>query len=153
MEEAKEAWAKTEKHHLIPVSYGGEDCKENIAEILSWDHRELHEVINDDAKQYKQYRRKQSILENWHAIVPKKAIEHMSNAQRRLLERTEWLPMWLQEMYQAKTYEISTKEVNKYNDLTWDNYTPEIGTTLENHEVYTRAKKEISKLFNSKIYW
>ena len=137
---------KTERHHIYPLSYGGEDHSSNIAEILRWDHQVvLHPTINDDRNTYSRYRRAQSKLENWNVIATDEAIDHMSKAQERLLIRVFNLPWYLIDLYRQKTAEVMLHEVEKFNNLTGESYIPEIGDILENHEVYTRAKKSIAQ--------
>lgn len=146
LEGGKRKGERTERHHIYPLSYGGEDHSSNIAEILRLDHQDvLHPTINDDRNTYSRYRRAQSKLENWNAIATEEAIDHMSNAQARLLWRVANLPWYLIDLYRQKTAEVMLHEVDKFNNLTGESYIPEIGDILENHEVYTRAKKSIAQ--------
>lgn len=146
LRKGKEKGEKSELHHIYPLSYGGEDHASNIAEILKWDHQDVvHPTINDDRNTYSNYRRNQNILENGNAIPTDRAIEHMSNAQLRLLKRVFNLPWYLIDLYRQKTAEVMLHEVEKFNKLTGESYIPEIGDILENHEVYTRAKKSIAQ--------
>jgi len=55
------------------------------------------------------------------------------------------LPWYLIDLYRQKTAEVMLHEVDKFNNLTGESYIPEIGDILENHEVYTRAKKSIAQ--------
>ena len=55
------------------------------------------------------------------------------------------LPWYLIDLYRQKTAEVMLHEVEKFNNLTGESYIPEIGDILENHEVYTRAKKSIAQ--------
>lgn len=146
LDQGKKKGERTEWHHIYPLSYGGEDHSSNIAEILRWDHQDvLHPTINDDRNTYSKYRRAQSKLENWNAIATEEAIDHMSKAQERLLIRAFNLPWYLIDLYRQKTAEVMLHEVEKFNNLTGESYIPEIGDILENHEVYTRAKKSIAQ--------
>lgn len=146
LEWGKRKGERTERHHIYPLSYGGEDHASNIAEILKWDHQDVvHPTINDDRNTYSKYRRAQSKLENWNAIATEDAIEHMSKAQERLLTRVFKLPWYLIDLYRQKTAEVMLHEVDKFNNLTGESYIPETGDILENHEVYTRAKKAIAQ--------
>ncbi|HNG97635.1 MAG TPA: hypothetical protein PLW93_05175 [Candidatus Absconditabacterales bacterium] len=145
LRKGKEKGEKSELHHIYPVSYGGEHHTSNIAEALESDHRLIHNNGDDDKRTYSNYRRNQSILENGNAIPTDRAIEHMSNAQLRLLKRVFNLPGYLIDLYRQKTAEVMLHEVEKFNNLTGESYIPEIGDILENHEVYTRAKKSIAQ--------
>ena len=86
LRKGKEKGEKSELHHIYPVSYGWEHHTSNIAEALESDHRLIHNNGDDDKRTYSNYRRNQSILENGNAIPTDRAIEHMSNAQLRLLK-------------------------------------------------------------------
>lgn len=145
LRKGKERGAFTEHHHFYPISYWGENHRSNVAELLSDDHSQTHREINDEKNTYSKYRRKQSVLENGNIIPTDQAIEHMASAQRRLLERVFSLPWYLIDLYRKKTAEVMLHEVEKFNNLTGESYIPEIGDILENHEVYTRAKKSIAQ--------
>ena len=145
LRKGKEKGEKSELHHIYPVSYGWEHHTSNIAEALESDHRLIHNNGDDDKRTYSNHRRNQSILENGNAIPTDRAIEHMSNAQLRLLKRVFNLPWYLIDLYRQKTAEVMLHEVEKFNNLTGESYIPEIGDILENHEVYTRAKKSIAQ--------
>ena len=145
LRKGKEKGEKSELHHIYPVSHGWEHHASNIAEVLESDHRLIHNNGDDDKRTYRNYRRNQSILENGNTIPTDRAIEHMSNAQLRLLKRVFNLPWYLIDLYRQKTAEVMLHEVEKFNNLTGESYIPEIGDILENHEVYTRAKKSIAQ--------
>ena len=136
----------TELHHLLPVSCNWGNYQENIAKVLKTDHRKIHETLDIPFRKFNWMVRKQRERENWKVLLLESDIEWRADIQRAYLEKVPELQYWrMKDMHDIKMWDIAKREFNKFNNLTWESYSPELWDVFQNHQLYVDTQKEISK--------
>lgn len=105
---------KTNRHHNVPLSLGGNDVKENIITIGEDDHKLLHETLDIP---YPTVRRYRAVMNNMPFLWCEGKAKAQTRIEQMFFSRLAFLPTYLQiKIYEslildtARLYEVCNVE-------------------------------------------
>ena len=148
----KPCW-KVNNHHVIPISTGGEDIKQNIVSVLDRDHKQIHDTLDIPVRFYSEKVRRIKEKTNHHLISKPETVQLWWDLQKEYFSRIHQLAWPIQKIHLDSIIHNIKYRDEQYNRIARDSFLSnreiQWKTTADKfhytHDTYLDIKKEICK--------